>query len=67
MNRQTLERLEANPAYKLTPKQIKELERLRALDKAPKTVRHRNHIPNHKTEVPTHPTEPEAFDVGQQR
>lgn len=53
MNEQSIERLAANPHYRMTPKQIAELERVRA-----KVVIHRTGFPRHDTSVPKHPYVP---------
>lgn len=49
MNREVLERLAANPHYKMTQKQLDQLAALRGQD-----VQHNPTVPKHPTDFPKH-------------
>lgn len=53
MDNQRIERLAANPHYRMTAKQVSELRRARA-----KAVRHNPSFKRHDTDVSKHPTSP---------
>lgn len=53
MDRDNLERLAANPHYKMTEAQLSELRRLQA-----EPVRHDTTVPRHDPSFATHPTKP---------
>lgn len=59
MNREQLERLAANPHYKMTPQQLAELSRLRG------NVQHSTEVPLHDPTFRTHETEPPKEADGQ--
>lgn len=64
MNREMLERLAANPHYKMTSKQLQELHRLREDEK---TVQHTTVFPKHGTSFTKHDTKPRKAGDDQSR
>lgn len=54
MDRETLERLAANPHYKMTPEQIEALHTLQEKD-----IRHKPSFPKHPTDFKRHPIMPQ--------